>query len=241
MLKNTFAMLTLAAMTASCVGAETPEQLIRKNIEPRLRDGMKIETIRLMPFGLYEINAGGDLIYTDKNGEYLFIGDVINNKTQRNVTKDRVEELSKIQFKDLPFDLALKTVKGDGKRQLALFEDPNCGYCKRFRQTVLKDVDNVTIYTFMLDILSEDSIVKSRNIWCSPDRNKAWDDWMVNGKPAPAAPAECTSTPHDKISALGRKLHISGTPAIYFADGSRIPGMVDLKTLESKFASVKAQ
>lgn len=241
MFKNTIAMLMLAAFSVSCVAADTPEQLIRKNIEPRLRDGMKIDTIRLTPSGLYELNAGGDLIYADKTGEFLFIGEIINNKTQRNLTKDRIEELSRIQFKDLPFELALKTVKGDGKRKLALFEDPNCGYCKRFRQTVLKDVENVTIYTFMLNILSEDSIAKSRNIWCAPDRNKAWDDWMVDNKPAPAAPASCTSTPHEKIAALGRKYHITGTPAIYFADGSRIPGMVDLKTLEAKFASVKAQ
>lgn len=240
MIKKSLALLVLAAMAASSFAADTPEALIRKNIEPKLRDGMKIETIKPTPFGLYEVIAGGDILYVDKTGEYLFIGEVINNKQQRNLTKDRIEELSKVNFKDLPFDLALKTVKGNGKRQLAMFEDPNCGYCKRFRQTVLKDVDNVTIYTFMLNILSEDSIVKSRNIWCAADRNKAWDDWMVDNKPAPAAPADCAN-PHTKVAALGRKLHISGTPAIYFADGSRIPGVIDLKTLETKFASVKVQ
>ncbi len=240
MLKKSLGMLALAAITASCVGAETPEAAIRKAIEPRLRDGVKIESVKPTAFGLYEVNAAGDILYTDKTGEFLFIGEVINSKTQRNITKERVEELSRIKFSDLPLDIALKTVKGDGKRVLALFEDPNCGYCKRFRQTTLKEVDNVTIYTFMLNIPSEDSVVKSKNIWCAADRNKAWDEWMVNGVAAPTAPAACV-TPMDKISALGRKLRISGTPAIYFADGSRIPGMVDIKTLEAKFASVKAQ
>jgi len=99
-------------------------------------------------------------------------------------------------------------------------------------------VDNVTVYTFMYNILSPDSSVKSKNIWCSADRNKAWDDWMISGKAAPAAPANCT-TPNEQVLALGQKLRVNGTPAIFFADGSRIPGAIDLKTLESKFASIK--
>ncbi|HZX26755.1 MAG TPA: DsbC family protein, partial [Telluria sp.] len=116
--------------------------------------------------------------------------------------------------------------------------DPNCGYCKKFRQTTLKDLNNVTVYTFLYNILSPDSFTKSANVWCAPDRAKAWDDWMISGKAAPAAPANC-STPNSKVLELGQKLHISGTPAIFFADGSRIPGAVDLKTLEAKLGSVK--
>jgi thiol:disulfide interchange protein DsbC len=129
-------------------------------------------------------------------------------------------------------------VKGNGKRVIAVFEDPNCGYCKRLRQTTLKDMDNVTIYTFLYNILSPDSFEKSKNVWCSPDRAKAWDDWMINGKPAAAAPANC-ETPNEKVVALGQKLHITGTPAIFFSDGTRIPGAVDQKTLEAKLASLK--
>jgi thiol:disulfide interchange protein DsbC len=121
---------------------------------------------------------------------------------------------------------------------IAVFEDPNCGYCKRLRQTTLKNMDNVTIYTFLYNILSPDSFEKSKNVWCAPDRAKAWDDWMINNKPAPAAPANCES-PNEKVLALGQKLHITGTPAIFFSDGSRIPGAVDQKTLEAKLAALK--
>jgi thiol:disulfide interchange protein DsbC len=99
-------------------------------------------------------------------------------------------------------------------------------------------MDNVTIYTFLYNILSPDSFEKSKNVWCAPDRAKAWDDWMINNKPAPAAPASCES-PNEKVLALGQKLHITGTPAIFFSDGSRIPGAVDQKTLEAKLASLK--
>ena len=132
---------------------------------------------------------------------------------------------------------AIKTVKGNGKRVIAVFEDPNCGYCKRFRHTI-NEMDNVTVYTFMYNILAEDSAVKSRNIWCAPDRAKAWDDWMLNGKSAPQAPANCTA-PNDKILALGQKMKITGTPTVFFTDGTRIPGAIDQKALEAKLASVK--
>ncbi|MFA9217847.1 MAG: DsbC family protein, partial [Sphingomonadaceae bacterium] len=113
-----------------------------------------------------------------------------------------------------------------------------CGYCKRFRQNTLKEVDNITVYTFMYNILADDSFTKSKNIWCAPDRTKAWDDWMISGKAAPAAPASCAN-PNDAVLALGRKLNITGTPSIFFADGSRVPGAIDVKTLEAKLSSIK--
>ena len=239
MLKTKIAVLAATAMMASCVGAEnTTEAAIRKNIEPRL-GGAKIESITETPYsGLYELRVGTDILYSDKKGEYLFIGQVYDAKTSRNITKARVEDLNKIKFSDLPLASALKQVKGDGKRVIAVFEDPNCGYCKRLRQTTLKDLDNVTIYTFMYNILSEDSFTKSKNIWCAPNRIKAWDDWMINGKVPAATPASCDS-PNQKIVELGQKLKITGTPAIFFTDGTRIPGAVDLAGLEAKLGSIK--
>ncbi|MGZ8290776.1 MAG: DsbC family protein [Telluria sp.] len=240
MVKTKLALLMMSGVMASCVNAETPvEANIKKIIEPRLGGGVKIESVKATPYsGLYEIRAGGDIIYTDKKGEFLFIGHIYNAKTSVDLTKERIDEINKINFADLPLESALKMVKGNGKRTIAIFEDPNCGYCKRFRQTTLKELDDVTVYTFMYNILSEDSIAKSKNIWCAADRNKAWDDWMVSNKAAPVAPAKCID-PHEKIFALGRKLRIEGTPAIFFTDGSRIPGAVDLKTLETKFATLK--
>ena len=240
MVKSKLALLVLSGVMASCIGAEPPiEETLKKIVEPKLGDGVKIESIKKTPYAeLYEIRAAGDILYTDKKGEYIFIGNVFNAKTSQNLTKERIDEINKVKFSDLPFESAMKMVKGDGKRMMAIFEDPNCGYCKQFRKTTLKEVDNVTVYTFMLNILSEDSSVKSKNIWCAPDRNKAWDDWMISNIAAPSAPANC-ATPNEKISALARKLRIQGTPAIFFVDGSRIPGAIDLKTLEAKLASAK--
>ncbi|MES2264457.1 MAG: DsbC family protein [Pseudomonadota bacterium] len=234
------ALLLASALMASCVGAEnTTEANIKKLIEPRLGENVKVDSVKETPYaGLYEVRIGDEIRYTDKSATYLMVGHVFNVKTSQDLTQERIDDISRIKFSDLPLEQALKTVKGNGKRVIAVFEDPNCGYCKRFRQQALKDVDNITVYTFMYNILAEDSFTKSKNIWCAADRNKAWDDWMISGKAAPAAPAGCVA-PNDKVLALGQKLKVNGTPAIFFADGSRVPGAIDIKTLEAKLAAVK--
>lgn len=244
MKKSKVVLLLLSTLIASCVGAETPnEETIKDNIkklvEPRLGAGAKIDSVKATPYGgLYEIRTGGEILYTDRSGSYLFSGHIFDAKSMTDLTKERLDDINKIKFSDLPFQNAVKLVKGNGKRVIAVFEDPNCGYCKRFRQQTLKEMDNVTVYTFMYNILAEDSFDKSKNIWCAPDRNKAWDDWMVSGKMAPNAPANC-ATPNDQVLALGQKLHITGTPSIFFADGSRIPGAVDAKALEAKLVAIQ--
>lgn len=235
------ALLVTSGLLMSCAGAETPvEANIKKLIEPRLGEGATVDSIKETPYaGLYEVRTGGDILYTDKNAQYLFVGHVFDAKTSQDLTKERLDEVNRIKFSDLPLGSALKTVKGNGKRVIAVFEDPNCGYCKQFRKTTLTEIDNVTVYTFLYNILREDSFTKSAGVWCATDRNKAWDDWMLNGKLPPAAPATCT-TPNQEIVALGRKIGVSGTPTIIFTDGSRLPGAVDTKTLEAKFAKIKS-
>jgi thiol:disulfide interchange protein DsbC len=237
-LKTLVAALAIALPAMSAIAENPQEAAVKKLILPRLGEGATITSVTRTPYsGLYEVRVGGDIFYTDAQAKYLFVGRILDANTTEDYTKARVDEINKIKFSDLPLESAIKTVKGNGKRVIAVFEDPNCGYCKRFRQN-LKDVDNVTVYTFLYNILSPDSADKSKNIWCAPDRAKAWDDWMLNGKAAPAAPAACT-TPNDKIFALGRNMRITGTPTIFFADGSRIPGAVDARALEEKLAAVK--
>ncbi|MES2538726.1 MAG: DsbC family protein [Pseudomonadota bacterium] len=228
----------MAAVTAS---AQTPQEAsIKKLLEARLGEGATIDSITKTPYaGLFEVRAGTDIFYTDAQAKYLFAGRVLDAKTKEDFTKARIDDITKIKFSDLPLNSAIKMVKGNGKRVIAVFEDPNCGYCKRFRQT-LQEMDNVTVYTFLYNILSEDSSVKSKNIWCAADRSKAWDEWMLNGKAAPVASDACT-TPNEKIFELGRKLKVTGTPTIFFADGTRIPGAIDAKNLEIKLAAVSGK
>jgi thiol:disulfide interchange protein DsbC len=231
-----FLGLLLAAVT-SLASAQTQEANIKKLIEPRLGEGAKVTAVTKTPYsGLYEVQVDGDIIYTDANAKYLFIGRVVDAQTYQDYTKARVDAITSVKFSDLPLDLAMKTVKGDGSRTIAVFEDPNCVYCKKFQQT-LKSVDNVTVYTFMYNILSPDSIVRSKNVWCSANPAKAWSDWMTDGKTPPDAPANCVA-PHEKVLALGQKLKVTGTPTIFFADGTRIPGAIDAQGLEQKFKAV---
>jgi thiol:disulfide interchange protein DsbC len=230
--------ITLGLTAAASFGETTQEAAVKKLIEPRLGPGAKVDSVVKTPYsGLYEVRTGGDIIYTDEKAKYLFVGRVIDTQTYQDYTKQRVDEISKIKFADLPLASAVKMVKGDGKRVIAVFEDPNCGYCKRFRHT-LQEMNNVTVYTFMYNILAADSATKSKNIWCTADPAKAWDDWMLNGKAAAAAPASCNA-PNEQVLALGQKMKITGTPTIFFTDGSRIPGAIDAKALETKFAAIK--
>lgn len=236
----TAAMLGAAAtgISAHAQAADSTEANIKKLIEPRLGQGAKVDAVTKTPYsGLYEIQIDGDVIYTDANAQYLFIGRVVDSKTYRDFTKEKIESINKVPLSGLPLDKAIKTVKGNGKRVIAIFEDPNCIYCKRLHKT-LQEVDNTTVYTFQYNILSPDSIVKSRNIWCAPNPSKAWSDWMVNGKEAPAAADSCKA-PHEEVLELGKKMKITGTPTIIFTDGSRVPGAIDAKALEQKLSSLK--
>ncbi|MDP1978761.1 DsbC family protein [Undibacterium sp.] len=238
MKKTLQGLIALAfALAGSAFAAETAQEAtVRKLIQSTFREGVKIDTVTKTPYsGLFEVRIGSDILYTDEKAQYLFTGEVIDAKNGTNYTKARIDDLSKVKFSELPLESALKMVKGDGKRVIAVFEDPNCGYCKQFRKT-LNTLDNITVYTFMYNILSDDSKDKSKNIWCSADRNKAWDDWMLRGKAAPEAPANC-NTPNDKIFALGQKMRVTGTPSVIFTDGSRAPGMLDVKMLESRIAA----
>lgn len=233
------AMTVCFGVIAATALAETAQEAaVKKLIEPRVGEGVKVDSVIKTPYaGLFEVRVGSDIFYTDAEAKYLFVGRVLDTKTFQDYTKARVDDISKIRFSDLPFDSALKSVNGNGKRVIAVFEDPNCSYCKHLHLT-LEKMENITVYTFMYNILSPDSALKSKNIWCAADRNKAWDDWMLNAKAAPAAPESC-ATPNEKIFNLGRKLKITGTPTIFFKDGTRIPGAVDAKGLEEKFASIK--
>lgn len=231
--------LSLSLLSAPSAHAETTtEKAVRERIAANLGDGDKVTSVTQTPYGgLYEVRIGNNIIYTDPKAQYLFVGRILDSTTLLDYTKQRQEAISKINFSELPLEIALKSVKGNGKRVIAIFEDPNCSYCKRLRHT-LQDIDNVTVYTFIYNILSRDSVAKSRDIWCSADRNKAWDDWMLNDKAAATAPAGCT-TPHKRIFLLGQKLDINSTPTIVFSDGTIVKGAMDAQALEARLASIK--
>jgi thiol:disulfide interchange protein DsbC len=221
----------LAAVNAATVA------LIRDRVKKRV--GTPTSICRT-PFGLYEVIVDGEFFYVDERANYLLSGNAFDLRNSENLTEARKEDAFRIDFKTLPLQLALKTVRGDGTRVLAIFEDPNCPYCKRFEKEIAT-LSNATIYTFLYPILSrdakapDDSYPKSKAIWCAPDRDAAWVKVMLEGRHLEAAPASCED-PLEQILALGQKLHITGTPTLLFVDGRRAPGAIPLDRLEKMLA-----
>lgn len=218
------ALALAAGPGARSAGAQVdPVPKIRASVEAWLGGRYKVDEIRRTPLpGIYEVRLGSDLIYVDDKGQYAFIeGNLVEMRSNRNLTHDRMDEIMAIDFRELPLDLAIKQVNGSGKRVFAVFEDPNCGYCKTLRRDLAK-LDNATIYTFTYPILAADSELKARKAMCAPDKARAWNDMMLNNK-VPDNPGTCDS-PVAKVFALGQRLKVSATPTIFFSNGKRLQG-----------------
>jgi thiol:disulfide interchange protein DsbC len=194
----------------------------------------KIESAIKTPYtGLYEVFMGGQIIYTDEKLTFLIAeGRLVDPKTKKDITGERMEELTKVDFSSLPLDQAIKVVKGNGSRKLVVFSDVDCPYCKRLEQNELSNIDNVTVYTFLYPIeqLHPDAAAKSKLIWCANNRVKAWNDWNFNNK-LPTNAGTC-EVPLEKVGELARKMGITSTPTLIFSDGKRMLGAQPHKEIE---------
>ena len=221
----------LAALSFMAGMACADEADIKKAVAALYGANVKVDAVRKAgALNLYEVQIGSDILYAEEKGSYFIQGDIIDVKAHINLTEARKNKLAQIKFSDLPLELAVKTVRGNGKRIFATFEDPNCSYCKKFA-VEMAGMTDFTMYTFLYPILSPNSGEKSKAIWCAADPAKSWNDWMVNGITPEAA--KCTA-PIDKIMALGQKLNVRGTPAIILSNGERIPGFVPAARLEQE-------
>ena len=232
-------ILLSAFVVLAFASSYAQEDIIRKNLAERIPKLPKIDEVSKSPMaGLYEVRVGGtDIYYTDASGSYLIDGQLIDAKSGKNLTEERMNKLSAIDFKDLPLKDAFVIKRGTGARKVAVFEDPNCGYCKRFEADMQK-VNHVTFYMFLYPILGADSTEKSKNIWCAADKGKAWQDWMLNdGQPRSA---KCNTDALTRNVEFGKKHRITGTPTLLLADGTRIPGAIGSAQLEKMLAEIKS-
>jgi len=211
------------------------EEALKKAIQPHFA-GHKIESLKKTPyFGLYEVVVGDEVFYTDDKADYFFFGHVVDAKTRTSMTNERIQEIKaarRVPLDSLPLEFAIKTVKGNGKRQLAIFTDPNCPYCKQLEKELV-NVTNITIYTLLYPVLNG-SMEVSKKIWCSDNQIKAWDDFMLRGV-APSG-KDC-ETPLEALVKSGRENKVSGTPTLIFADGSSVGGMIPAAVIEEKLES----
>ena len=226
-----FAVLSGALLSSGAVFAQGEEALIRKNLKERMPHIQPIDEIKRTPMaGLFELRVDGtEIYYTDASGSYLLQGQLIDTKSQRNLTDERVQKITAIDFKTLPLKDAITIVRGNGERKLAVFEDPNCGYCKRFERELAK-ADNITVYLFLYPILGKDSVEKSKSIWCAKEPGKSWQDWMVRDQ-SPAS-STCDTAALKRNTEFGQKMKITGTPTLVFTDGTRVPGAIELAQIE---------
>ena len=229
-----FAQAPASASGSRPVQTSATEAFLKGVIEQRLRVP-HVDSVTRLPFiDLYEARIGNDVIYIDSKGDHVFVGNIIETRSRQNLTKARTDALveaatPKIKYAELPFNSAIKFVKGNGKRQLVVFSDPNCTFCKRLEKT-LEGVTDVTMHVFLYPILGADSVEKSKSIWCSPDRAKAWSEWMLSGT-VPTAAGNC-NTPLTQLLALGKSLGVEATPTMVFVNGRRVPGALPAEELQ---------
>lgn len=230
------AALTALALAIPYGHASAADDLT-KRLAPKLVPVLgNVQIEKIMPSahaGLYEVLTPNGIVYTDKTGSFVSFGPIVESATKVNLTQKRLDELSKFVFTDLPFKDAIKTVKGDGSRVMVTLEDPNCGFCRKLMQELSK-IDNVTIYTFLVPILGPDSVTKSTAIWCAADPSKAWNGFMSGTSALPAQPPGQCDTPFARNDELKRKLRITGTPTILYADNSKEPGYATAAAIEGR-------
>ena len=231
-------LAALACTTALADSDDVPADVaakIRATLHERIPE-LHIDAIHKGPLpGLYELNTGAELLYTNDTGTLIFAGSVVDTKTRQNLTADRWNTLNAVDFNTLPFDLAIKTVRGDGSRKLAVFADPLCPYCQQLERE-MQGITNVTIYTFLypLETIHPGASVKSVDIWCSKDRSTAWSKWMLQ-KVEPGD-TRCKGAPIETLQALGEKLHIDSTPTMFTVDGKRTRGAIKHNEIEQLLA-----
>ena len=232
-------LATLLAVTLPA--CQAGEKEIRQAIQT-MAPGAKVTQISKTGVkGVSEVTIEGDqgpmVVYADEAGKYLLVGDLLDVKSRRNLTKERMEKLTEVKWDSLPLKDAIKVVRGNGQRKLAVFSDPDCPYCKKAEAEFAK-LDNVTIYTFLYPLsFHPDAARKSKLVWCSKDRSQAWLDLMLKGQ-VPEGKATCDD-PLEANLALGARLKVEGPPAIILANGKRIPGFVPAARLEPMLSAAQ--
>ncbi len=230
-------LVSFTLLSAFATLAIADEASVKKAVEAAYPKFKVDSVVKTSYAGLYEVFMGGQIIYTDEKMTFLIAeGHVVDPKSKKDMTTDRLDELTKVDFYSLPLDQAIKVVKGNGSRKLVVFSDVDCPYCKRLEQNELVNITDVTIYTFLYPLiqLHPDSANKSKSIWCATNRTKAWEDWILNNQ-LPKSAGNC-EVPLEKVGDLARKLGINSTPTLIFSDGKHMAGAQPYKEIEKAMA-----
>lgn len=224
-----------AISTASAAPAEVVQNsTIGKHLAQRLPGLPAVVEVRSTPMsGLYEVRLeGNEIIYSDAKGDFLLHGTLLDTRSRVDLTAARQNQLDAIAPEQLPLQDAITVTRGKGKRQIVVFADPRCPYCHKLEAELAK-MDNITVHTFVLPVLGAASVELAQQIWCSSNRSQAWQDWMLRQK-KPTAASTCDTSALERTMAFARQHRINGTPALFFADGSRVSGFIGAQDMEEK-------
>jgi len=239
-MKKTSLIMALVLMAGlfGCQKDESKE--IQAKLLKQIPGVTKIDSVKKTDInGLYEVAIGRKIFYATDDAKYVIFGNVIELSTKTNVTEKRMEDLSVVDFNKLPLDLAVKEVIGNGTARLVVFTDPNCPYCQMFEQKIASQLQDVTIYNFILALPSHpQSAIDIKKIWCSKDKGAVWVAWM-RSKVALPADASCDTKALDKVMELANnEVKIEGTPTIILEDGHILQGAMPPEQLNQKLKEV---
>lgn len=218
-----FALISMLS-TLSLASVDTVKANLAKQ-QPKLTIE-KIQTTEMK--GIYSGLMDGQVVYVDEDAQHILVGSMFRLSDQKNLTKDLVLNQNSVDWKKLPLQDAVKTVRGNGTRQIAIFSDPNCPYCKKL-ETEVNKLNNVTIYTFIYPIKTE-SVAVSKQIFCEANPAFAWANLIEKGI-KPNAKKSCAN-PIERNLRLGQSLGLTGTPAIIFSNGFKVMGAYPATEIE---------
>ena len=227
----TFKRLAAAALfvlTAASAVHAADEQSVRDHLMKNT--GLRAESVTPSPVpGIWEVFIQDRLFYVDDTVEHIFSGSIISTKSQTNLTQERLRRYARENWNKWPLEDAVKQVFGKGERQVIVFSDANCGYCRQM-EPVYEAVGNLTVYTFIAPMIRGEQ--NNREIVCSKDRSKAWHDWMRNGVAPAPAPADCDASVLQRNLQLTGRYTITGAPTFFFPTGDRLTGAVSAEQFE---------
>lgn len=240
--KKSLRLVAAVSLAVSCVAAyaqadaPTDTASIKTSLE-KVYPGTPFKSVEKTPVsGLYQVTMGREIAYVSEDGRYfLFNAHLFDMKTQTDLSKAAIDRAQSIDFKSLPLKDAIKQVKGNGKRVLAVFTDPDCPYCRQLEQSLDK-LDDVTIYRFLdpIEGLHKGAVDKSRAIWCDGRTDAARLESMKQfmSKAKSSGDTSCAN-PISRNVELAAKLGINGTPTLIAGDGRMLPGYLPADRLSA--------
>ncbi|WP_168405794.1 DsbC family protein [Acinetobacter indicus] len=221
----------LAALAMSSTLALANVDTVKANLKQQ-HPNLDIQNIQATEMrGIYSGSMQGQVVYLNEDAKHILAGSMIRLSDQQNLTKALLVQQNSIDWKKLPLQDALKTVRGTGKRQLAIFSDPNCPYCKQL-EVELKKLNDVTIYTFILPLKAQ-SVRPSQQVYCEANPAQAWEDLIAKGL-SPRTSQPCAN-PIQRNLKLAQSLGLNGTPAIIFSNGFKVMGAYPAAQIEQIF------